>query len=91
MEERSIDRLARYVITIGIVAIIGFLCWYFRSVLIYIIAAFVVSLIGRPVMRTLRRIKIKDRSAPDWLQGRITFRRFSGRPPWRAAWRSGPR
>ena len=73
MEERSIDRLARYVITIGIVAIIGFLCWYFRSVLIYIIAAFVVSLIGRPVMRTLRRIKIKDRSAPDWLLSILTI------------------
>ena len=73
MEERSIDRLARYVITIGIVAIIGFLCWYFRSVLIYIIAAFVGSLIGRPVMRTLRRIKIKDRSAPDWLLSILTI------------------
>ena len=43
------------------------LCWYFRSVLIYIILAAVVSLLGRPIMKLLRRIKVKGKSAPDWL------------------------
>ena len=73
MEERSIDRLARYLISIGVIVIVGLLCWYFRSVLVYIIAAFVVSLIGRPVMRGLRRIRIKGRSAPDWLLSILTI------------------
>ena len=73
MEERSIDRLARYIITLGILGIVAVLCWYFRSVLVYIIAAFVVSLIGRPVMRRLRRVKIKGRSAPDWLLSILTI------------------
>ena len=73
MEERSIDRLARYIITLGILGIVAVLCWYFRSVLVYIIAAFVVSLIGRPVMRRLRRFKIKGRSAPDWLLSILTI------------------
>ena len=50
---------------------IALLCWYFRSVLIYIIAAFVVSLVGQPVMRALRRFRIKGRSAPDWLLAAI--------------------
>ena len=44
-EERTIDRLARHIINLGAFAIIAALCWMFRSVLIYIIAAFVISLI----------------------------------------------
>ena len=72
-QERSIDRLARYLIGAGTIAILAWLCWYFKSVLVYIIAAFVVSLIGQPVMRLLRRITIKGKSAPDWLLALLTI------------------
>ena len=33
-QERNIDKLAKHIINIGAFAIIAFLCWYFRSVLI---------------------------------------------------------
>lgn len=72
-EERNVDRLSGLVIKLGIFAIIAALCWYFRSVLVYIIVAFVVSLIGQPVMRLLRRIRIKGKSAPDGLLAVITI------------------
>ena len=72
-QERSIDRLARYLIGVGTIAILAWLCWYFKNVLIYIIAAFVVSLIGQPVMRLLRKITIKGKSAPNWLLAIITI------------------
>ena len=72
-EERSIDRLARYTIWAVSAAIIVALCWYFRSVLIYIILAAVVSLLGRPIMRLLRKFKIKGKSAPDWLLAILTL------------------
>ncbi len=72
-KERNIDKLAGYLIKLGIFAIIAALCWYFRSVLIYIIAAFVVSLIGQPVIRLLRRFKIKGKTAPDWLLAILTL------------------
>ena len=71
--ERSIDRLARVILSTAIFTVIALLCWYFRSVLIYIIAAFVVSLVGQPVMRALRRFRIKGRSAPDWLLAVLTL------------------
>ena len=45
-KERSVDTLARYIIKIGSLAIIAALCWFLRSVLVYIIAAFVVSLLS---------------------------------------------
>ena len=72
-QERSIDRLARYIIAAATIAIAAWLCWYFKSVLVYIIAAFVVSLIGQPVMRLLRKVKIKGKSAPNGLLAILTI------------------
>lgn len=71
--ERNIDKLSGYIIKLGGLAIVLALCLYFKNVLIYIIAAFVVSLIGRPVMKLLRKIKIKGKSAPDWLLAVLTI------------------
>ena len=65
--ERNIDKLARYLIKLGVAAAIVALCLYFRSVLVYIILAFIVSLIGQPLTTALRKIRINGRSAPDWL------------------------
>jgi predicted PurR-regulated permease PerM len=72
-QERSIDRLARYIIIAATLAILACLCWYFKSVLVYIIVAFVVSLIGQPVMRLLRKIRIRGKSAPDGLLAILTI------------------
>jgi len=66
-EERSSDKLARYIMWAAAAAIIIAFCWYFRSVLVYIILAAVVSLLARPVMKLLRKIKVKGKSTPDWL------------------------
>lgn len=68
MESQSkLEKLAGYLIFIGILAIVGTLCWYFRSVLVYIILAFVVSLVSQPLMRLMQKIRIKGKSAPAWL------------------------
>ena len=65
-QERSIDRLARYLIIAATLAILAYLCWYFKSVL-------VVSLIGQPVMRLLRKIRVRGKSAPDGLLAILTI------------------
>ena len=72
-QERSIDRLARYIIIAATLAILACLCWYFKNVLVYIIVAFVVSLIGQPVMRLLRKIRIRGKSAPDGILAILTI------------------
>ena len=64
-EERSIDKLARYTLAGATILIAAGLFWYFRSVLVYIILAFIVSLIGLPLMRLMRKIRIKGKPAPD--------------------------
>ena len=71
--ERNTDKLAGYIIKLGGLAIILAICWYFKNVLIYIIAAGVIALLGRPVMRLLRKIKIKGHQAPDWLLALLTI------------------
>lgn len=70
---RNIDKLAGYLIKAGGLAAALVLCWYFKNVLIYIVIAFVVSLIGYPVMTRLRKIKIKGKHAPDWLLAALTI------------------
>ncbi len=71
-KDRNIDKLARYIIIAGIIAIAFVICRYFSNVLAYIIIAFVVSLIGQPVMKLLQKLKIKGKSAPDALLAILT-------------------
>ena len=63
--ERNIDRLARYIIVIGTIAIAAALCYFLGGVLAYILIAFVVSLLGQPLVRLFRKIRIKGKSLPD--------------------------
>ena len=72
-KERNTDKLAGYLIKLGGLAIIAALCWYFKNVLIYIIVAFVVSLIGRPIMKLLKRIRIGKFHLPDWFSAVLTI------------------
>lgn len=65
--ERYSDKLAKYIIAAAGIAVAVGLCWYFRSVLAYILIAVVVSLIAKPLMGVLQEIRIKGRKAPDWL------------------------
>ena len=65
--ERHIDRLAKYIMVAAAVAIIGAICWYFKSVLGYILIAVVVSLIAKPLVKLLKKVTIKGHHAPDWL------------------------
>ena len=71
--EKNTERLAGILLKAGALALVLFLCWYFRSVLVYVLVAFVVSLIGQPVMRLLRKLRVWGKSAPDWLLAIVTL------------------
>ena len=74
MEPQSnVNKLAGTILNLGVLAVMLMLCWYFRSVLVYVILAFIVSLIGQPLMRLFRKVKIKGRGAPDWLLAVLTL------------------
>jgi predicted PurR-regulated permease PerM len=63
----------RWYIVIPIVLIIGFLAWYFSTILIYILVATVLSLTGRPLVRLLDKIRIKKFHFPHTLSAVITL------------------
>lgn len=65
--ERGVDRLSRYIIYSAGAALALAACWYFRSVLLYIVLAAVLSLLSKPVMKFLSGIRIKGRQLPQWL------------------------
>ncbi len=67
------EKLAKYIIILGTVAIIGFVAWYFKSVLLYIGVAAVISLIGKPIVRWMCRLRIKKFYFPRWLATGITL------------------
>ncbi|MBO5815246.1 MAG: AI-2E family transporter [Bacteroidales bacterium] len=71
--ERYIDKLAKYTLAAAGIAIVGGICWFFRSVIIYILAAVVVSLIAKPVMTGLQKIRIKGKKAPDWFLAALSL------------------
>ena len=70
---RYTDKLAKYILFAAGAALIGAICWYFRSILAYILIAVVVSLIAKPIMELLRKLHIKGEKAPDWVLAAISL------------------
>ena len=70
---RYTDKLAKYILFAAGAALIGAICWYFRSILAYILIAVVVSLIAKPIMELLRKLHIKGKKAPDWVLAAISL------------------
>lgn len=54
------------------VAIIGFVLWYFKSIVAYILISSVLALIGRPLVLFLNKLKIKKIHIPNALSALIT-------------------
>ncbi|MCQ2144888.1 MAG: AI-2E family transporter [Bacteroidales bacterium] len=71
--ERDIDRLARYIIILAGILFVGFIGWYFRSVLAYIVLSAVVALIAHPLFKIFMKLKVKGRHIPDWLAAGVSL------------------
>lgn len=67
------EKLAKYALYAAVCGIIAFLCWYFSNVLIYIIAAVIVSLLARPIMDLLQKVNIKGVRIPDWISAVLSL------------------
>ena len=66
-EVRYTEKLAKYILIAAGAAIILGLCWFFRDIIAYILAAVVVSLIAKPLVKAMKKVSIKGKHAPDWL------------------------
>ncbi|MDY0198733.1 MAG: AI-2E family transporter [Tenuifilaceae bacterium] len=67
------NRLARYIILGTGLAIVLFLLWYFSNIVAYILVSAVLSLIGKPIVELIGRIKIKGWRPPSALGAAIAL------------------
>ncbi|MDD2823964.1 MAG: hypothetical protein PHR05_02065, partial [Bacteroidales bacterium] len=67
------NKLAKYIIGAAVLAIIVLIVWYFRSIITYILIAALLSLMGRPVVRWLSRLRIRKWHIPKALSALIVM------------------
>ncbi len=70
---RYTDKLAKYILLAAGTGIVAALCWYFRSVLTYILVAVVVSLVAKPLVGLMQKVRIKGRQAPSWFLAALSL------------------
>lgn len=58
------NQLTRYIIIAVIVATVGFLLWYFSSIVAYILISAVLSLMGKPLVEQISRLNIRGWHPP---------------------------
>jgi len=67
------SKTATYIFIIIGVIILGFILWYFKSIVAYILISLALSLIGGPVVKLLGKLKIGKISLPKGIRAFITL------------------
>ena len=67
------NKFSRYIIIAVISAVVIFIVWYFINIIAYILIAAVLSLIGRPIVEGLGRIKFREYGIPKWLRALVAL------------------
>jgi predicted PurR-regulated permease PerM len=67
------DKRIRYIIGFIGVALLLFSLWFFRSIVAYILISAAISILGQPILRLLKKIKIRKKSIPDSLLAAVTL------------------
>ena len=67
------NAFSKYLLIILGVALAGFILWYFSSIVAYVLVAAVLSLVGRPLVGLLGRIRIRSFRIPDSINALVTL------------------
>jgi len=76
MKQIHLDNNWKIIFSILGVTALLMLLWFFRVIIAYLLIAAVVSFVGEPLMRGLKKITIKKRCMPSWLCALITLLTF---------------
>lgn len=71
--KRVMNTTARYIFTVIGILLAGFILWYFKHIVAYILIALVLSLMGKPLVDVLRRLKIRTYKIPKALCAGLTL------------------
>jgi predicted PurR-regulated permease PerM len=69
----KMNKLARYIIIIAVIAIALFITWYFSNIIIYILIAAVLSITGRPLVNFFDKLKYGKYFCPHWLSAALSL------------------
>ncbi len=60
---------------VGVLATLAglLLVWYFRDIVGYIIVSAVLAIIGTPLAKLMKRVRVRGRSVPDWLAALVVL------------------
>lgn len=67
------NNLGKYFLGLVVLVIIGTLCWYFSSIIAYILIAAVISFIGKPIISLLGKIEIRGWKLPNAIKAGLTL------------------
>ncbi|MDR1681577.1 MAG: AI-2E family transporter [Prevotellaceae bacterium] len=67
------NKLARYIIIAVVAAFIAFAAWFFSNILAYVIISVVLSILGKPLVRALGRVRIGQYRFPRTLAAAIAL------------------
>ncbi len=73
METFYREKLAKFILTILVIALIATICWFLRMVLLFIILAAVLALIAHPLFKQLMKIRVGKFHMPDALAGILSI------------------
>ncbi len=73
MNTKDNSRIYRWIAALIGIAVAVFFVWFFFDIVLYILIAAVLSLIGKPVVHLLCKVKIGNWSPPKWLAALITL------------------
>lgn len=67
------NKTTRYIIVAISLLIAGLIIWRFSNIFVYIIAAFVISMIGTPLVDLIQKFHIRKFHLPRWLSSLLTL------------------
>jgi len=69
----SLNRIIRFVIVTASLLTVAYLLWYFSAIVGYILASVVLSLIGKPIVNLLDKVKLGRFKIPEWVSALLTL------------------
>ena len=67
------EKILKSIVTLLVVGVVVAAMWYLSDIVIYVVASAVLSLVGRPMVVYLQRLKVAGRNVPITLAAAITL------------------
>lgn len=66
------NNVGKYVLGFAVLVFVVWFCWYFSSIIAYVLVAAFISFLGKPIIDLLGGIRIRGYVLPSWLKATLT-------------------